>query len=332
MFSTQQENFNPFEQNSSVIAGFFKKPIILILAIVQMLFGSCYLVSFVLNHFLLTTFQFRPAFFFDLLSIALYTPMAVGYIMVYIKSKDANTSASLQNGFKVLHITTIAKFVLCILSIAFACLTYNNVTSTINDFLGDSFFGSMLSFISSILLFIVIAFIVIALLVVVLFYMCQIRFFSNIKKSLTTISITHKGTKLFAAFNIILAIFAVVGAFGSLAEHFSGDANASIRALMPTITLVLASVLFICNTVMALSYRKYIKQNVFGFANLKTDEDESTEVMGVDASPVIMPQPVQHNYKTYADLAQQKQATCPYCNNSTSADTIFCSSCGKKIR
>lgn len=331
MFSTQPVNFNPFEQNSSVIAGFFKKPIILILAIVQMLFGSCYLVSFVLNHFLLTTFQFRPAFFFDLFSIALYTPMAVGYIMVYIKSKDANTS-SLQNGFKVLHITTIAKLVLCLLSVAFACLTYNNTTSTINDFLGDSFFGSMLGFISSILLFIVIALIVIALLVVILFYICQIRFFSNIKKSLTTISITHKGTKLFAAFNIILAVFAVIGAFGNLAEHFSGDANISIRALMPTITLVFASALFICNTVMALSYRKYIKQNVFGFAKLKSNEDESAEVMNVDATPVIMPQPVQQNYKTYADLAQQAQATCPYCNNSTSADTIFCSSCGKKIR
>lgn len=330
MFSAKQTNFNPYEQNSSVIAGFFKKPIVLILTIVHILFGSCYLISFVLNHFLLTAFEFRPSFFFDLVSIALYTPMAIGYIIVYIKSKDAHSHTSLLSGFKVLHATTIAKLTLSVLSLLFACYTYDEAKSMINDFLGESFFGSILNFISSLLLFIVIAIIAVALMVVILFYIFQIRFFSNIKKSLTTISISHKGAMMFAIFNIILAVFAIVGGCTGLVEHFAGDANTSIRALMPTITLVFSSLLFVCNTIMALSYRRYIKQNVFGFANLQND-NEPTQVPIVDTMPIITPKSTQ-GYKTYADLAQQTQTACPYCKKTTSADTIFCSSCGKKIK
>ncbi len=334
MFTDKQANFNQFEQNVSVLKSFFKKPIILILGILHTIFGACFLVSFALNHFLMSAFQFRPSFLFELISIALYVPMAIGYVIIYIKSKDQNPDSSPMSGFKVLHITSIVKLLLSIATLLLAITSYNEITSAITDLLGDSFLGSLLAFISTVILFVIITIITLTFIIILLFYICQIRFFANIKKNLTNIAITYKGAMLFSIFNIILAVLTAIAATGGLIEIFSGEATYSIRALLPNITLILSCVLFIANTIMALGYRKHVKRTIFGVNTIDTELPVSliNEPVKIETPTNKTTEIPTQNYKTYADLEQQNTSSCPYCKANTTSDTIFCNSCGRKIK
>lgn len=326
MNTTKQDAFIPFEQNCAVIKDFFKRPVVLIVAIIQLLFGSCFLVSYALCNLWLAVFEFRPTFFITLISIALYVVLAIGYILVYVKSRDNNPRSAPTAGFKILLYTSVAKLIMTIISLLFSYDTYDEIMEFAKSSFGDTILSSIIAFIGGMLAVVFFMAVFVASVFMFLFYLMQVRFFANIKKNLTCIMLTYKGAMIFAVFNIFFA-FCIL----PIVPDFFIVSTNSILTLTIALTLVFGVALFVCNAVMALSYRKHIKNTLNNY-NTPAEEPIVPAFYAPPVQPPVYPNAPSTQYQTYADLQQQSKTCCPFCKADTSSESIFCETCGRKIK
>lgn len=325
-------NFIPYEQNMNVMKTFFKKPIVLVVAIIQALFGSCFTLSFALNHFFMTAFKFNITFMLELTSVALYIFMVIGYIVVYLKSKDPRPASSPVIGFRILHITTVMKFLLISAAVGISMNNYKDFDNLLHSYITRTQIGETIIKLISVVSFILIALVVLILAFVILFYLMQIRFFSKLKKNMVSLTLTYKGAMIFAVTNIIYALIIPLIGFNEYIGVMNNSSN-SIRALLPIGSVFFATSLFITNAIMALSYRKYIKRTAYQITTSVYEQPEALPVIG--ATNVMSQQnitPPASPYKTYAELNNIMTSTCPFCKNEVSSNNIFCHQCGRRIK
>ena len=178
------------------------------------------------------------------------------------------------------------------------------------------------------------AVLIFALIAIVLFYLSQIRFYSCLKKNLKSITLTYKGSVLYSIANIIMLSVCALALASSITNYISGDANFAIRSILPDISLLLGCVLFICNTIMALSYRKHIRKTIYGVDVVEYDApaDLNTNLPEIAPQPQPEPKRPEISYQTYDDLDKQQKNFCQYCRANIDGNTIFCGSCGRKIK
>lgn len=337
---TKNPIFIPFEQNNKIIKDFFKTPIILIVMIFQALYGTCFLVSFTLNHFVMSVFKLRFSFVLDLLSIGLYISMVVGYLLVYIKSKDSRPTTSPKIGFTLLFVTTIAKALLTVGNLIISLDFFRDAASwtyQIREWLdGPSKLNELLFMLSTLFtmfVLLIIAVIAIVMLMILLFYITQMKFFHNVSKNLTSVMLNFKGATAFATLNIVMFIIIF------FAIPSTDDQTSSVRALAPSLTKLMAGCLFISNAIMAIQYKKYIKKTITVLPATTVGRDSVTAI-NVSAPVYPSSAPMAYGtqnvtvaqYTTYSDLQRGTDSECPYCKGNTPNGHLFCANCGRRLR
>lgn len=317
MLPMEPSTFNPYTHNISIIKSFFKKPIILITAILYLVLGLALAAMLMYNTFFASFFNFDEkvvlGFLFAILSIL----FAVGLFIVYKASNNTNLTRTLGNGLSML--CTLARIKIAFAVIFGAALLPN--LSERSDSLTDTFlFLLELGF----------SFVIFTVMVIgVLFYIGQNSFFTNIRKNTNSIALTSKGAIAYGVYNILFATGA-----SQISLKFLTNEEPELSVYLIFSIVLLSCVIFIFNAIIALKYNNYIK----GFiANFRITPEVRMPQMQPVYVPPVQPQsvPVQNNANFAAPVntnVPPQKPSCPYCKALVNKDALFCQSCGNKIK
>ncbi len=313
--------FNPFYQNVGIIKNYFKKPIVLILAILQFvsLIGSA-IVTFALPSWLTPLMEMAnselPSEYRQILSfsssssivsfipsLALGVLLGVAYLLVFIKSKNDNPNASPKAGFMILFILSIIELVSSIIACAVLVLIFFILIIA----LGASGMLSSSEGIAGVAAIIMVAVIYAFLIFFLLFYSInKLNYFKSVKNSLSSIELQNKGAGAYGVINMIMAVFVALytiilifiafmlgGANPISRELVRLYPNVSLSSMLPIlivlIAMMLISVVFmVLSAILALGYKKYINNIKYNYRAPSIPEQP------YQPNPVTaqMPQPV----------------------------------------
>ncbi len=332
MFKTEQYNFNPFVRNCNIIKNFFKKPIILTLAILHAVLGTLLLADFVIRHFFLSTYTFHFSYITEIFSICLFFPFSIGYIIVYIKSRENNPMSTPLSGFSLLHVVSILKLVSIFAIYITATMSFREFLNTTAENVDPGIETFLFAF-GAVFAIGLIMLIALLLVIAFLFYIFQCRFFYKIKQNLTTISMTYKCAGTYRVFNIIFAVCVFLFGFNILTHSTAEDfAEGGISYIIAIITILLIGVIFTLNAIMASKYKKYMKATIAGYNQIYTEQPSlvhpphtqpQNSVEAIRQSPSVF---------TSDDISHTvNPQNCPHCNAPVYEDAVFCNSCGNKI-
>ena len=248
--------FEPYEQNISIVKTFFCKKSVLIAAIINylqtLLLTSICVLNAVFKPDALTNFSKELSMitthpvllsgnvFFILFSaffpiIVLHTLTAIALSLIYIKSKKPDTLINPKNGFSLYRITSIIKLIFSIVFFTITLMTVIGYTALISQNpsvlslnLGDN--ASMTPATVTLIAFFGAIFLTIFLFYIV-FYIYQIKFINGVNKSMSSPNLSNKGSGSLSAFYMALIIclsltlLALIGSF--IVSLFSSSSNNS---------------------------------------------------------------------------------------------------------
>lgn len=300
-FVQNPATLNPYQQNIDIVKNYFKKPLVLAVAIVAALsVVASTIFSFYVNNSVtsllnalsdVTTdadFYFQPtsfnvsSIFSSLVSLVISALPVTAFFLIYFKSKNPDPASNPSAGFTILWVLSIIGLVglsigalFCILGfIALIFLLYSFAGSPSDTATGTAF----------------IIFLLILLLVcmgVALFYqISQLRFYSSVRKSTQGLALESKGA---APYGVLAIIFGIMSGFGvlsvfSIPSIMQTFANANLSgeeayiftsvtdyvsniATFATIINLLVAVQSILIGVVAFGYNTYIKNLTSSFPN-----------------------------------------------------------------
>lgn len=255
-------NYNPYEQNSGLLKTFFSKPIVIILAAVGGVSALISIISFFMQIGTLdTTIRYynymmggqfasfysniKPLFIiFSICSIAMTIINALGYFLLYSKSKNPDPQSNPKAGSTLLWVISIISFVLtCILAVFLIIVAFILFIAS----------GEVSRYEASIMTTVGVAMIIVAL-VFFFYFLFQFRFFSSIHTSFSSVQIVSKSSVAFAVFSIIFCVFAFISLFTSL----------DTATAMTVISGLLSIVNSVFLAVFALSYNSFVKSVTTG--------------------------------------------------------------------
>ena len=255
-------NYNPYEQNSGLLKTFFSKPVVIILAAVGGVSALISIISFFMQIGTLdTTIRYynymmggqfasfysniKPLFIiFSICSIAMTIINALGYFLLYSKSKNPDPQSNPKAGSTLLWVISIISFVAtCILAVFLIIVAFILFIAS----------GEVSRYEASIMTTVGVAIIIVAL-VFFFYFLFQFRFFSSIHTSFSSVQIVSKSSVAFAVFSIIFCVFAFISLFTSLD---TATAMTVISGLLSIVNSVLVIVL-------ALSYNSFVKSVTTG--------------------------------------------------------------------
>ena len=255
-------NYNPYEQNSGLLKTFFSKPVVIILAAVGGVSALISIISFFMQIGTLdTTIRYynymmggqfasfysniKPLFIiFSICSIAMTIINALGYFLLYSKSKNPDPQSNPKAGSTLLWVISIISFVVtCILAVFLIIVAFILFIAS----------GEVSRYEASIMTTVGVAMIIVAL-VFFFYFLFQFRFFSSIHTSFSSVQIVSKSAVAFAVFSIIFCVFAFISLFTSL------DTSTSITVISSLISIVNSVFL----AVFALSYNSFVKSVTTG--------------------------------------------------------------------
>lgn len=255
-------NYNPYEQNSGLLKSFFSKPVVIILAAVGGVSALISIISFFMqigsfnttvryyNH--ITGGQFasfyssaQPIFvIISICSIAMTIITALGYFLLYSKSKNPDPQSNPKAGSTLLWIISIISFVAtCILAVFLIIVAFILFIAS----------GEVSRYEASIMTTAGVFMIIIAL-IVFFYYLFQFRFFSSIHTSFSSVQIVSKSAVAFAVFSIIFCVFSVISLFSSLDTATAMTVISSLISIVNTVFVI----------VLALSYNSFVKSITTG--------------------------------------------------------------------
>lgn len=255
-------NYNPYEQNSGLLKTFFSKPIVIILAAVGGVSALISIISFFMQIGTLdTTIRYynymmggqfasfysniKPLFIiFSICSIAMTIINALGYFLLYSKSKNPDPQSNPKAGSTLLWVISIISFVAtCILAVFLIIVAFILFIAS----------GEVSRYEASIMTTVGVAMIIVAL-VFFFYFLFQFRFFSSIHTSFSSVQIVSKSSVAFAVFSIIFCVFAFISLFTSL----------DTATAMTVISGLLSIVNSVFLAVFALSYNSFVKSVTTG--------------------------------------------------------------------
>lgn len=255
-------NYNPYEQNSGLLKTFFSKPVVIILAAVGGVSALISIISFFMQIGTLdTTIRYynymmggqfasfysniKPLFIiFSICSIAMTIINALGYFLLYSKSKNPDPQSNPKAGSTLLWVISIISFVAtCILAVFLIIVAFILFIAS----------GEVSRYEASIMTTMGVAMIIVAL-VFFFYFLFQFRFFSSIHTSFSSVQIVSKSSVAFAVFSIIFCVFAFISLFTSL----------DTATAMTVISGLLSIVNSVFLAVFALSYNSFVKSVTTG--------------------------------------------------------------------
>lgn len=255
-------NYNPYEQNSGLLKTFFSKPVVIILAAVGGVSALISIISFFMQIGTLdTTIRYynymmggqfasfysniKPLFIiFSICSIAMTIINALGYFLLYSKSKNPDPQSNPKAGSTLLWVISIISFVAtCILAVFLIIVAFILFIAS----------GEVSRYEASIMTTVGVAIIIVAL-VFFFYFLFQFRFFSSIHTSFSSVQIVSKSSVAFAVFSIIFCVFAFISLFTSL----------DTATAMTVISGLLSIVNSVFLAVFALSYNSFVKSVTTG--------------------------------------------------------------------
>ncbi|MEE0762531.1 MAG: zinc ribbon domain-containing protein [Acutalibacteraceae bacterium] len=255
-------NYNPYEQNSGLLKTFFSKPVVIILAAVGGVSALISIISFFMQIGTLdTTIRYynymmggqfasfysniKPLFIiFSICSIAMTIINALGYFLLYSKSKNPDPQSNPKAGSTLLWVISIISFVVtCILAVFLIIVAFILFIAS----------GEVSRYEASIMTTVGVAMIIVAL-VFFFYFLFQFRFFSSIHTSFSSVQIVSKSSVAFAVFSIIFCVFAFISLFTSL----------DTATAMTVISGLLSIVNSVFLAVFALSYNSFVKSVTTG--------------------------------------------------------------------
>lgn len=255
-------NYNPYEQNSGLLKTFFSKPVVIILAAVGGVSALISIISFFMQIGTLdTTIRYynymmggqfasfysniKPLFIiFSICSIAMTIINALGYFLLYSKSKNPDPQSNPKAGSTLLWVISIISFVAtCILAVFLIIVAFILFIAS----------GEVSRYEASIMTTVGVAMIIVAL-VFFFYFLFQFRFFSSIHTSFSSVQIVSKSSVAFAVFSIIFCVFAFISLFTSL----------DTATAMTVISGLLSIVNSVFLAVFALSYNSFVKSVTTG--------------------------------------------------------------------
>ena len=255
-------NYNPYEQNSGLLKTFFSKPVVIILAAVGCVSALISIISFFMQIGTLdTTIRYynymmggqfasfysniKPLFIiFSICSIAMTIINALGYFLLYSKSKNPDPQSNPKAGSTLLWVISIISFVAtCILAVFLIIVAFILFIAS----------GEVSRYEASIMTTVGVAMIIVAL-VFFFYFLFQFRFFSSIHTSFSSVQIVSKSSVAFAVFSIIFCVFAFISLFTSL----------DTATAMTVISGLLSIVNSVFLAVFALSYNSFVKSVTTG--------------------------------------------------------------------
>lgn len=255
-------NYNPYEQNSGLLKTFFSKPVVIILAAVGGVSALISIISFFMQIGTLdTTIRYynymmggqfasfysniKPLFIiFSICSIAMTIINALGYFLLYSKSKNPDPQSNPKAGSTLLWVISIISFVVtCILAVFLIIVAFILFIAS----------GEVSRYEASIMTTVGVAMIIVAL-VFFFYFLFQFRFFSSIHTSFSSVQIVSKSSVAFAVFSIIFCVFAFISLFTSLDTATAMTVISSLISIVNSVFLA----------VFALSYNSFVKSVTTG--------------------------------------------------------------------
>ncbi len=261
---------------------------------------------------------------------------ALAFFIIYFKSKNDDPSSNPKAGVTILYVLSIIQLIpiilmcliiaLCIIVIIVAAIA-TSFDSYAKD---DSVFLGVIAAIYTVIFGGICA-------IMLLYFINQVRYYKSILNGFNSVTLSYKGAGVFGVFSIIYGIYVVFNAlsgfivipiFDAIAQSvpemaFMTDLVEIISPMFvfSAITSVISGAISIINAVIALGYKKHIRNITDGFGNADVEQN------------FVAPN---NSYAVQQPSVPAMQAhqipRCPQCNASVKADDIFCNTCGYKLK
>lgn len=253
-----QNRYNPYAQNIAIVKEYFKKPLVLVIAILYIatLICSFYIAATagnsmsdmysymfestgaydqmtydeaqILNMF--TNSSFMSVFFIMCMipSFILIGLQILAYFLIYFKSKNNDPSVSPKGGATIMFVISILSLIGAIFA-ALMLLLYAVILAVAGvAFMSDPSIASGDGAIGSAIFFVLCVLMIVITALLLTYSISHLSFYNSIRKSLTSVKLYNKGAGVFGVFSIIYGVF---GIFSAITTLFS----APLMSLMSTL-------------------------------------------------------------------------------------------------
>lgn len=328
---------NLYQQNTNIIKGFFRKPIVLVNVIIMF---ATIVVNVVLGVFIANSAAIRQLVNDFLMSSGVeYSPytssynyntgipvmsvlIAVAFLLFYIFSRNPerrlNGPATMFQVLSIIQLVAVCLLcALCILIILF-CMIF--MFSAEGQILG-------------ILMFILIPLVVVLLIEAISRFM----FANSIKKSLNGIYLFRNGANTFAVMQFITAGFSALSAIALLIVGYTVSPQLSYYYNTADMTLCyFLAISFVIGIlqplfmgILAAQYNSYIKSMTQSFAPV---QQVPFQPVYQNTEPTPAPYEPQQYTQPEAQAAEPQGVFCSNCGKQLNPDDYFCNQCGTPVK
>ena len=365
MYQNSVPMFNPFAQNVAIIKNYFKKPIVLITAILT---AVAILVSIIASVVSVPLYVELSEMLQEIpeledieisissnISIPVFAVLtAVAFFLIYFKSKNDDPFSNPVNGVTILSVLALIEVIgvclalaIFLLVIAAACA----LPSLVED--ASEFDIQMLSIF--LIVFCVVFLIILG--VSLVYAISQRKFYKSIKDGLTSPTLSAKGAGVFGTMSIIFGAFSALSAISSLFSVPSFEAGLELFGINPDLidlsvlapifyfsafTSVLCAAQQLLIGFIARGYKNYINEiacsynnnpNAYGQPQYYQQAAPVAQAYPTPAAPQQNPFEINENTTPMENTAADSDTiVCPCCKKRLPKEVLFCDSCGNKIQ
>lgn len=317
---------NPYQQNVDIIKGFFRKPIVLVTAILSFLnIGANFLSALFYQIPSINTMENIPMEFrSELITNVKQTPgidllsvfFAISFLLFFICSR--RSSGNMNVPATMFKVISIIQLVFC--CIASAVLLVVVCILSIMVLLPFGFIS-----------FLIIPILLIAAVCLLIIGISQCIFANSVKKSIKSIYLYKNGAKLFGITNIIFSvIFLVLYVFLLIILSLSTPVDFNVQSYMfLMVYIIIYTVSSIATGIMAIKYSNYINAKTEQFVTqppitpvyTNNSETASEPYQGINGVTPVQP------YNPHAE-----PVICQNCGQPVNPDDYFCNNCGTPLQ
>lgn len=294
-----------------------------------------------------------------IISAAVTLLIAVAFFIIYFKSRNESSESTPSAGVTIMYVLSIISLVFIIIGfigmVASAAILMI-FSGTVADSIGNSkvvdIGGGYQLNLNGPALGTALIIIAVLLLIIAAFLLFtainKFRYYSSVRTSISSVTLQSGGAKPYGVMCVINAVFTAFGVLSSIGSliFFGNSGFSSLTGLSLVIIFgnILSFVTFVVDAKIALGYKKYIDELMYGYnepanggsepAAAPLPEYNRQDIAGIEQNPYAAPQP-----KTYNDgFSQTSQpvdrpaapAVCPNCGAPTEGGA-FCGNCGTKL-
>lgn len=355
MYENEQYPFNPFAQNLAIVKNYFKRPAVLVQAIMVVVAIVASLVLSILSVIsfsdVFASIFSDPELYADmpsellpymnelqnsqssltinLSSIVLPALLAAAFFIIYFKSKNDNPMSNPMPGFTMMYVVAIINLVFACISALVLLLFMLIFVIMLIAFSSDPTMASDMPFFTGLFVGIMVMF---ALLIALMltYSISHVKYVKSVRDSLSSVTLSSKGAGVYGTCNVIYAVVSGIGVLlmlglsalfaimGEVAPELSAFESLAPLYLVSAAVSVIQFVVYIIEAVISKGYKKYIDEITGGYNDIGVPQP-------MYAPSVYVPQMT-------ADNAFSQQVCCPNCGAVAGDDDVFCNACGLKIR